>query len=146
MYESPWGGSISERYWALHQVPMSMVFFSDSGTRVMPVRDGNPPAIASLWGKILSRARAYAWAETEDDLSFPRWPRSLYSSLGSNSNTFVRYVMATSGIGFPEMSTGPHSGSSSPSQNHITGVDFYATAKPWVHLGSEPMPSFPPPP
>lgn len=113
--------------------------FEDSSTKIMPVFDDKPSVVKKRWDTIMAKAKYYSWAEHEhlkfnreggDKNRFSNWPRSLYKSWQTNSNTFVRYV---AGDLMTEMS-GSRPGDQTPSQNSIDGYRFSPHVVPWKDM------------
>jgi hypothetical protein len=70
-----------------------------------------------MWNIILDLAEGYTWAEQErKEGLLKNWARSMYWARGTNSRTFVVYLLEESGIGWRDM-PGPHIGNDAPTQN-----------------------------
>ena len=106
----------------------------------MPIYSGNADDAQAKWATILEIAKTCPWAEQSGfstGNSFTKWPRSMYKSLGTNSNTFVHYLVVLSGLGWVEMD-GLHPGSETPEQNIEEDLGrtltFYEDHTPWLGL------------
>ena len=98
---------------------------------------------------MVTHAKAYQWAEQAGfGAAFVNWPKSMYKSFQTNSNTFVRDVMNTvkpGGVSMIEMD-GSHPGNLTPSQNTDTSVKsglirFYPAHTPWKGAPAKPKPA-----
>jgi hypothetical protein len=121
-----------------------------TATDVMPIYTGNAEDIKSKWDTIIGIAESYPWAEQSGfsiGNTFRQWPGSMYKSVQTNSNTFVRHLVTTSGLTMVEMD-GAHPGNDTPSQNTETDVGrdltFYTVNTPWTGSATKPEPSQPP--
>lgn len=137
------------RVWDDETVWIAEIVYSDSATKIMPLYDDADPAkVANKWNKMIATAKSYAYGEQSGFSSgptFTKWPGSLYKTFQTNSNTFVRHIVASAGIGMVEMS-GAHPGNTTPSQNTQSGYTFYATQTPWPSGGTpKPKPPGTPP-
>ena len=131
---------------------MAEIMYADTtASALMPIYTGNAADVQAKWASIIGVANTYSWAE-QSGFSignvFTQWPRSMYKSLQTNSNTFVRYLVSTSGLTMTEMD-GSHPGSDTPSRNTETdatrSLSFYVTNTPWIGTATKPEPSQPPP-
>lgn len=81
--------------------------------------DGN---VDSKWRQVISAAQSYAYAEQgktgskmrASELQFSRFPKSIYSAFGNNSNVFVRYVVDRTGMKKMELRYSHPPGRSAP--------------------------------
>lgn len=139
------------RSWLQQGVWVAEIKKTSTADSLMPIFTGNEERVQAKWATITDLAKNYAYAE-QDEFNegnvFAQWPRSMYKSLGTNSNTFVHFLVDTSGLGWVEMD-GFHPGNDDPKQNTEEDLGrtltFYATNTPWVGSASKPEPSQPPP-
>lgn len=154
-----WAGIVdltgTQKSWFKQDVAIAEIMYTGTeATELMPIYTGNAADVQAKWVEIIAIANTYRWAEQyrfSTGNSFTQWPRSMYKALQTNSNTFVRYLVGTSGLTMTEMAPGfypGHPGNLTPSQN--TGTDtfrdltFYTTNTPWIGGGGKPEPSQPP--
>ena len=138
--------------WTKQDIWVAEIMYSGTAaTELMPIYTGNAADAQAKWANITGIASTYPWAEQSGFATgniFTQWPQSMYKSLQTNSNTFVRYLVTTSGLTMVEMD-GSHPGSDTPSQNTETDLarplTFYATNTPWIGTAAKPEPSQPPP-
>ena len=133
-------------YWGKIGVWISVIHYSDSSSRVMPIKDGKPQEIKQLWNKIIANAKQYPWAEQEKFRDFKNWPRSHYMPLQTNSRTFIVSMVKQAGLHWTEMS-GSHPGNDNPSQNSASDIMGYpyvfsADHDPWKGRAETPKPTF----
>lgn len=139
------------REWVLKSVWIAEIVYSDSATKVMPIFDGKPTAVANKWRLLREAAKKYKYAEQEGfGGAFRNWPRSMYKTFQTNSNTFIKHIINSAGLPWTDMA-GNHPGNSAPSQNTddaVTGgeLHFFENHTPWDdHKGPDkPMPNEPP--
>ena len=127
------------------------MYADTAATELMPTYTSNAADVQEKWATIIGIANTYSWAEQSGFSTgniFTQWPQSMYKSLQTNSNTFVRYLVTTSGLTMVEMD-GSHPGNDTPSQNTETDLTrpltFYAANTPWIGSAAKPEPSQPPP-
>ena len=140
------------RSWLKQGVWIAEIMYTGTAaTELMPIYTGNAADVQAKWATITGIATSYPWAEQSGFSTgniFTQWPRSMYKSIQTNSNTFVRHLVATSGLTMIEMD-GIHPGNDTPSQNTETDVSrpltFYAANTPWTGSATKPEPSRPPP-
>jgi len=128
------------RSWIQQSVWVAEIMQTSTATSLMPIYTGNKEQVQEKWAAITEEAQKYAWAEQDDfneNNVFAQWPRSMYKSLGTNSNTFVHYLVVLSGLGWVEMD-GLHPGSETPEQNIEEDLGrtltFYEDHTPWLGL------------
>lgn len=134
--------------WRRAPVSISVVHFNDSADKIMPVYDDNRGNVAGKWLQLMESAKNYPYAETavndNFDGNFWKWPWSHYYALGTNSNTFVRYIAG----GLMTEMEGNHPGHYSPHLNANYGIsDFatvYADQLPFKCSEDRPCPSYDP--
>jgi hypothetical protein len=73
-------------------------------------------AVAAKWRKVEKNAQGYTFAEQVTIPPFKQWPDSNYATFGTNSNTFIRWLVGASSMTMVEMS-GSHPGDATPSRN-----------------------------
>ena len=141
----------SGRVWVTDGEWVSEIVYTDSATKIMPIFTGNVATTTAKWNTILGLARTYNWGEQTGFAAVPtftKWPGSMYKSQQTNSNTFVRYLVTTSGLAMTEMN-GSHPGNATPSQNTETQfnkpLSFYAAHTPWKGGTPKPKPAGTPP-
>ncbi len=130
--------SKSANSWAVKDVWISEIVYSDSSDAIMPIVEDIAPIINGKWRRIINYAKTYRWAEQQGFAkgpTFTQWPRSMYKSGQTNSNTFVRATVKGAGLAMVEMD-GSHPGAMTPSQNtddSVTGgtLVFFAGHKPY---------------
>ncbi len=142
-----WAGS--GLVWVNREVWISeIVYTGTAATRIMPIYTGNAADVQARWATITGIATGYPWAEQSGfsaGPTFSQWPQSMYKSLQTNSNTFVRHLVTASGLTMTEMSE-PHPGNNTPSQNGDTylgaPLTMYSEHSPWAP-GTPPKPKPP---
>ena len=147
------------RSWTEPDVWVSAIMYTGTkATKIMPIYTGDAAHVQEKWAIIIGLAENYKWGEQPDFAKdptapvFTQWPRSMYKSLQTNSNTFVRYLVNGSGLTMTDMSRF-HPGAQVPSQNTelFNPLDtssrlltFYKEQTPWKGSGPK-KPSAPPP-
>ena len=128
---------LSARYWGTVNVWVAEIVFEDRATKIMPTYDNSRNNVDQKWALIDKAARNYPYAEQKDfeTKGFKNWPKSMYKSFQTNSNTFVREMARTAGLSMPEMSMF-HPGNMTPSQNIETDIKgykfiFFPAHTPW---------------
>lgn len=142
----------SGRSWIQQDVWIAEIVYTGiSATELMPIYAGTKEDVETRWGEIMTLAQDYPWAEQSGfatNSTFTQWPRSMYDPLGTNSNTFIRYLVTSAGLKMTEMD-GSHPGNLAPVQNteHDLGrlLTFYPTHTPWTGTPDKPEPSGTPP-
>ncbi len=115
---------------------------SELNDRIMPFwQDADSRKVKQKWEEILQLSRRYDYAEQKEDAEkkdiYDKWPKSLYNPFGTNSNTFVRYIVNNSGIGPMIEMTGSHPGDNAPTQNTWStwrggSLEFNKKNIPWL--------------
>jgi RHS repeat-associated protein len=128
--------------WKLVDTSVSVIHFSDSGTRFVSVFDGKPRAVKAKWNQVLQLSKGYAYAEQSGfNGAFKNWPNSKYGmpfdGPFNNSNTFVRDTVKNAGMSMKEVEW-PAPGNDSP----VPVPDVYGGKKPF----KGPAPPQPPSP
>lgn len=128
-----------------------IVYEGVSATDLMPIFAGTEEEVGEKWTEIIELAETYPWAEQSGFAggnTFTQWPVSMYASLGTNSNTFIRFLVTTSGLRMTEMD-GLHPGHIIPIQNTESDLgrqlSFYPEHTPWFGSAAKPEPAAPPP-
>lgn len=157
---SVWAGYTQrgERKWVqpLAELWISEIVYQDTrATKIMPIYTGTAADVQARWTTIIGIAQSYQWGEQSGVSSgnaFTNWPRSMYKSLQTNSNTFVRYLVRMSGLTMTEMTPGlyeGHPGAYPPSQNTFFDLGrtltFYPEHTPWLGDPPKDMPPGTPP-
>ncbi len=139
------------RSWIKQDVWIAEIKKTSNADALMPIYTGTAADVEGKWATIIDLAETYQWAEQDGFTTgntFTQWPRSMYKSTQTNSNTFVHYLVDESGLIWLEMD-GFHPGNDAPIQNTESDLGrpltFYATNTPWVGTASKPEPSQPPP-
>lgn len=137
----------TERSWLKQGVWIAEIVYEGiSATELMPIFAGNQDEIEAKWAEIIDLAENYPWAEQAGfaQSTFTQWPMSMYDPLGTNSNTFIRYLITNSGLLLIEMD-GPHPGDLTPEQNAeydlARRLSFYPEHTPWTGENEKPEPS-----
>ena len=133
--------------WDDKDVWISEITYKTPGTYdIMPIWENTDKALVKAkWNEIIKLAKAYQWAEQEGfaedkaNPTFKNWPRSMYKTFGTNSNTFVIDTIKKAGLVWKKMD-GVHPGDNTPSQN----VDdagrgqwhFFRRHTPWTGEGN----------
>ena len=135
------------KVWRKASVSISVIYFRDSAKKIMPVYDGTMGEVAGKWLNLMESAKTYPYAEISENNSFDgniwKWPWSHYYALGTNSNTFIRYI---AGEMMTEME-GTHPGDYYPQLNSSSISLFatvYADQIPWECSENRPCPSYDP--
>ncbi len=113
-------------------VSISVIIQGDTSDKIMPIKNGSSQEIDALWNKIIQNAQSYKFAEHatgslsdfEKSPTFKNWPESIYNMTGTNSNTFVRHMVALEGLPWTEMG-GFHPGDITPSSNVPTNRNYF---------------------
>lgn len=102
--------------WRVEDVKISVIHYDDAGTKFAAIYKGTPQQVRQQWAKVLQQARGYKYAEQVGfNGAFQNWPNSKYE-IGdnvNNSNTFIRDIVAKSGLKMQELA-GSHPGRHSP--------------------------------
>lgn len=106
------------RWVSYFPVSFGYIQFTDTSKRLLPIYQPQEPNLVKLvWNGMLTTAANYKWAErSADPRLITKWPNSHYLAFRTNSNTFVRYVVAENGLFFLEM-PGSHPGNFHPTTN-----------------------------
>lgn len=151
-----WAGVVnlldSGKSWIKQDVWIAEIVYSGTAaTELMPIFTGSEDEIEAKWEEIIGIAESYPWAEQPGFATgptFAKWPASMYEPLQTNSNTFIRYLVAQSGLSMVELD-GSHPGNDTPSQNTDTdlggNLTFYAAQTPWTGTPAKPEPGAAPP-
>ncbi len=113
------GGVISKKKgWKIIDTSISVIKYSDSSTNLAAIYTGDVQSVKAKWNSILYKAKTYDYAEQPSfNGSFMKWPNSKYQMPGdkpfNNSNTFIRYLVSSSGLLMIELG-GSHPGANSP--------------------------------
>ena len=103
--------------WGLEKVKVSVIQYSDSGTKFAAIFKGTPVQVKQQWAKVIQQANSYGYAEQPGfNGVFKNWPNSRYD-IGddvNNSNTYIRDIVTKSGMTMKELG-GSHPGRNSPS-------------------------------
>lgn len=141
----------SGRSWIQESVWIAEIMYEGiSATDLMPIYAGTEGQVEEKWAEIIDLAENYAWAEQSGfaDAGFTQWPVSMYDPLGTNSNTFIRFLVTASGLQMTEMD-GLHPGHPVPVQNTQSDLGrlltFYPEHTPWTGSAIKPEPSGSPP-
>ena len=129
-----------------------IVYENTEATRIMPIFTGTAAEVEARWATIIDLARTYEWAEQSgfaDGPIYTKWPKSMYKSLQTNSNTFIRQLVTGSGLTMTEIADS-HPGRQVPSQNTDTFVgrpmSVFEEHTPWNQSGpAKPRPPGSPP-
>ena len=102
--------------WKLEDTKVSLIYYSDSGTKFAAIYKGTPQQVKQQWAKVIQQAKGYKYAEQPGfNGAFKNWPNSRYD-VGddvNNSNTYIRDIVKNSGMTMKELG-GSHPGRNSP--------------------------------
>ncbi len=142
----------SGRSWIQEGVWIAEIVYTDTAaTELMPIFAGTQEEVETKWAEIIDLAENYPWAEQAGFATgpnFTEWPGSLYDPLGTNSNTFIRFLVTASGLQMTEMD-GAHPGHPVPVQNTASDLgrilSLYPEHTPWTGDTPKPEPEGTPP-